>query len=64
MYLIFVLDQLSPVEDHGVTKMPQDAIVVRCAHKRYGKNSNPVLNNLNMVVPRGCMWVIQFLISN
>ncbi|KAJ8686912.1 hypothetical protein QAD02_022706 [Eretmocerus hayati] len=35
--------------------MSQDAVVVRFAKKRYGK-SQPVLDGLNMTVPRGCIY--------
>lgn len=37
----------------------QAAVSVRHAFKAYGKkkNANQVLNNLNMTVPKGTMWV-------
>ncbi|XP_014205513.1 ABC transporter G family member 20-like isoform X2 [Copidosoma floridanum] len=34
----------------------QNAVVVKLAHKRYAKNLPPVLDGLNMTVPRGCIY--------
>ncbi|XP_058807804.1 ABC transporter G family member 20-like isoform X2 [Phymastichus coffea] len=36
--------------------MQQDAVIVRYAYKRYGKGQPPVLDGLNMTVPRGCIY--------
>ncbi|XP_011506261.1 PREDICTED: ABC transporter G family member 20 [Ceratosolen solmsi marchali] len=36
--------------------MSQDAVVVRYAHKRYSKSQKPILDGLNMTVPRGSIY--------
>ncbi|XP_014222492.1 ABC transporter G family member 20-like isoform X2 [Trichogramma pretiosum] len=53
-------DQLSNQQilekDLNANNMDQQAIVVRFAKKRYGKNLPCVLDGLNMTVPRGCIY--------
>ncbi|CAB0037804.1 unnamed protein product [Trichogramma brassicae] len=43
-------------KDLNANNMDQQAIVVRFAKKRYGKNLPCVLDGLNMTVPRGCIY--------
>ncbi|XP_003426606.1 ABC transporter G family member 20 isoform X2 [Nasonia vitripennis] len=42
--------------DPGLSSMQQDAIIVRFARKRYAKGQPPILDGLNMTVPRGCIY--------
>jgi hypothetical protein len=50
-----IADLFPAEEDKRSIDMAQDAVVVRYAHKRYSKSQAPILDGLNMTVPRGSM---------